>query len=143
MPIIALTLVFTMLSVSGGTAQQSAPAAAAVTPKLDTPQARAIVTTLQPRMPSTAVNGHATPSVLIYLDSGSMTRKEGGQTATLTFQRGDVRWRPAGGPDVLENTSDHPIRLLEVDLKKPPDGRAPKSVLYSGSAQFRPVRPCK
>ena len=38
---------------------------AAVTPRLDTPQARVIVATLQPRMPVVAKDGHATNRVLI------------------------------------------------------------------------------
>jgi hypothetical protein len=108
---------------------QNPPAPATITPKLDTPQTRVIVATLQPRTPSIAPNGHATNRVLIYLDNGSMTRKEGDQVTTIDFHRGDVRWRPAGGPYTSENTSDHPIRILEVDLKGPPSGPAPKTAL--------------
>src|SRR4029453_18866188 len=81
-----------------------------------------IVATLQPRTPSIARNGHATNRVLIYLDDGVMTRKEGDQTTRIEFHRGDVRWRPASGAYTAENTSDRPIRILEVDLKGPPAG---------------------
>lgn len=102
---------------------QNAPAPAAITQKLDTPEARVIVATLQPRTPSIARTGHATDRVLIYLDNGVMTRKEGDRTETIEFHRGDVRWRPASGPYVAENTSDKPIRILEVDLKGPPSGK--------------------
>ena len=93
------------------------PAPAAIAQRIDTPQARVIVATLQPRTPAVAANGHATDRVLIYLDDGVMTRKEGDQTATIPFHRGDVRWRPASGAYTAENVSDHPIRILEVDLK--------------------------
>ena len=103
------------------------PPAAAITPRLDTPQARVIVATLQPRTPSIARSGHATNRVLIFLDDGVMTRKEGDQSSTIEFHRGDVRWRPASGPYVAENISDHPIRILEIDLKGPPAGPAPVS----------------
>src|SRR5436190_21454888 len=95
---------------------QNAPAPAAVTPRLDTPQARVIVATLQPRTPSISQNGHATNRVLIYLDEGVMTRKDGEQTTKSDFHRGDVRWRPARGAYTAEHHSDHPIRILEVDL---------------------------
>jgi len=105
------------------------PPAAAITPRLDTPQARVIVATLQPRTPSIARSGHATNRVLIFLDDGVMTRKEGDQSSTIEFHRGDVRWRPASGPYVAENISDHPIRILEIDLKGPPAGPAPVSSL--------------
>src|SRR5262245_54446155 len=106
-------------------AQQNAPAPAAIEQKLDTPQARVIVATLQPRTPSIARTGHATNRVLIYLDDGKMTRADGDRKDTIEFHRGDVRWRPASGAYTAENISDHPIRILEVDLKGPPAGPLP------------------
>jgi hypothetical protein len=112
-----------LLSASGLQAQ-NAPAPATITPKLDTPQARVIIATLQPRTPSIARTGHATNRVLVYLDDGVMTRKEGDQSQTVTFHRGDVRWRPASGAYTAENISDHPIRILEIDLKGAPTGTA-------------------
>lgn len=117
------------LLLTTGLAAQNRPAPAAITPRLDTPQARVIVATLQPRTPSIASNGHATNRVLIYLDDGVMTRKEGEQSARIEFRRGDVRWRPASGAYVAENISDHPIRILEIDLKGASPGAAPASKL--------------
>ena len=124
-----LSLLLTMMSVLVVWAQQDASSPAAIAPKLDTPQARVIVATLQPRSPAIAANGHATNRVLVYLDDGSMTHTEGGRTTKIDFHRGDVRWRAASGPYISENTSDHPIRILEVDLKGPPAGPATKSAL--------------
>jgi len=118
-----------VLLVSAAAHAQNAPAPATITQKLDTPQARVIVATLEPRTPSVSRNGHATHRVLIYLDDGTMTRREGDQTTTIAFKRGDVRWRPASGPYVAENTSDHPIRILEVDLKGQPAGPLPATKL--------------
>jgi hypothetical protein len=118
------------MAMTSGVTAQNPPAPAAITPRLDTPQARVIVATLQPRTPSIASNGHATNRVLIYLDDGVMTRQEGtGKPETILFHRGDVRWRPASGAYVAENTSDHPIRILEVDLKGKPAGPAPVTKL--------------
>ena len=128
MRITQLNVLFALLLVAGLDAQ-SPPAPAAITQRLDTPQARVIVATLQPRTPAVAKNGHATHRVLIYLDAGTMTRKEGEQSTTIEFRRGDVRWRPASGAYIAENISDHPIRILEVDLKGPPAGPAPASKL--------------
>jgi hypothetical protein len=108
---------------------QNAPAPAAIAQRLDTPQARVYVATLQPHTPSISRTGHATNRVLIYMDEGSMTVKEGADTTTIAFKRGDVRWRPSGGPYTAENTSDHPIRILEIDLKGPPAGPAPVTKL--------------
>ena len=109
-------------------AQSPSPSATIVN-KLDTPQARVYVATLQPRTPSRSPNGHATNRMLVYLDDGVMTRQENTGKETITFKRGDVRWRPASGAYVAENTSDHPIRILEIDLKGPPAGPAPVTPL--------------
>jgi len=109
---------------------QNAPARASIAEKLDTPQAHVYVATLQPRTPSQSPSGHATNRLLIYLDDGVMTRQEGnGKPETIQFRRGDVRWRPASGAYVAENTSDHPIRILEIDLKNKPSGPAPVTKL--------------
>ena len=118
-----------VLVVATGLRAQNAPAPATITPRLDTPQARVIVATLQPHTPAIARNGHATNRVLIYLDDGVMTRTEGDQKTTIAFHRGEVRWRPASGAYIAENISDHPIRILEVDLKGPPAGPLPVSKL--------------
>ena len=108
---------------------QNAPAPATIAQRLDTPQVRVYVATLQPHTPSISRTGHATNRVLIYMDDGAMTVKEESGTTSLAFKRGDVRWRPAGGPYTAENTSDHPIRILEIDLKGPPAGPAPVTKL--------------
>jgi hypothetical protein len=92
--------------------------AAAIDNKLDTPQVRVYVATLLPHTPVASRSGHATDRVLIYLDPGLMTRQDGSEkTQNMTFHRGDVRWRPASGAYVAENISDHPVRILEIDLK--------------------------
>jgi hypothetical protein len=117
------------LALTSGLAAQNPPAPAAITPRLDTPQARVFVATLQPRTPAISTNGHATHRLLIFLDAGVMTRQEGDQVTKIEFRRGDVRWRPASGAYVAENISDHPIRILEIDLKGPPAGPAPVTKL--------------
>jgi hypothetical protein len=108
---------------------QNPPAPAAIAQRLDTPQVRVYVATLQAHTPSISRSGHATNRVLIYMDDGVMMVTDGTGTNTITFKRGDVRWRPAGGPYTAENTSDHPIRILEIDLKGPPAGPAPVTKL--------------
>lgn len=109
---------------------QAGQARAAITRKLDVDKARVYVATLQPHTPSASPNGHATNRVLIYLDEGTMSRREGdGAPETIAFRRGDVRWRPASGAYVAENTSTHPIRILEIDLLKQPSGPAPPTTL--------------
>src|SRR5204862_7786015 len=87
--IVSVALLFTC-----GLRAQNPSAPAAITPRLDTPQARVIVATLQPRTPSIAKNGHATTRVLTYLDNGVMARKDGDQSTRIEFRRSDGRWRP-------------------------------------------------
>jgi hypothetical protein len=111
------------------TSALAAQSAVTIEQKLDTPQARVFVATLQPHMPVVSKAGHATHRVLIYMDDGAMTVKDGADTSTINFKRGDVRWRAASGPYTAENTSDKPIRILEIDLKGKPAGPLPKTAL--------------
>jgi len=109
-----------------------APPPVTIAQKLDTPQVRVYTATLTPHAPVVSANGHATNRMLIYMDDGEMVVTEGAQGARgarSAFKRGDVRWRPAGGPYVAENITDHPIRILEIDLKGPPAGPLPKTAL--------------
>jgi hypothetical protein len=109
---------------------QNSPGAAAIENKLDTPQVRVYVATLPPNIPIPSRTGHATNRVLIYLDNGLMTRQQGSdKVQKIEFHRGEVRWRPASGAYVAENISDHPVRILEIDLKGEPTAPAPVSKL--------------
>jgi quercetin dioxygenase-like cupin family protein len=89
--------------------------------KVDTPQARAVVDTLQPHQQSPS-HQHPMNRVLVYLDPGQITiTNHAGKAETISFKAGDVRWSPAGDAHVTENTTDHPIQIVEVELKnKPP-----------------------
>ena len=123
------TSLVTVLVLSAALLQAQDRSAVTITQRLDTPQARVYVATLQPHMPINSRNGHATHRVLIYMDDGVMTIKDGADTARIAFKRGDVRWRPAGGPYTAENLSDHPIRILEIDLKGLTPSPAPVTTL--------------
>lgn len=105
------------------------PPPVTIAQKLDTPQVRVYTATLTPHAPVVSASGHATNRMLIYMDDGSMTVKEGSSVSTYTFKRGDVRWRAASGAYTAENTTDRPIRILEIDLKGPPAGPLPKTAL--------------
>jgi quercetin dioxygenase-like cupin family protein len=88
--------------------------------KVDTPQARAVVATLQPHQRNPAVE-HPMNRVLVYLTPGQMTRTNAaGKAEKIAFKAGDVRWSPAGAGYVTENMTDHAIRIAEVELKNAP-----------------------
>jgi hypothetical protein len=119
---------------------QNAPSPVAIESKLDTPQARVYVATLTPHLPVRSPNGHATNRVVVYMDDGVMTRQDDAGAQTIAFHRGDVRWVPASGAYVAENTSDHPIRILEVDLRGQTAGAAAVSPLDPTAVDRRHYR---
>jgi quercetin dioxygenase-like cupin family protein len=78
---------------------------------------------------------HKLNRVMIYLTPGRQEiTPQGGKTAVLEFKAGDVKWSPASGMHVSEITSDQPVTIVEVELKKP-GGTAPKV-----NASLDPVR---
>src|SRR5579871_1015938 len=116
--------------VAAGLYAQTPQSGVTIESKLDTAQVRVIFATLRPHVPVPARSGHATDRALIYLDDGVMTMQDGNdQPQRIEFHRGDFRWRPASGAYVAENISDHPIRILEIDLKGKPLGPAAASKL--------------
>ena len=82
---------------------QNAPAPAAIAQRLDTPQVRVYIATLQPHTPSISRNGHATNRVLIYMDDGAMSVKDGTGTTMLAFKRGEE----PGIPELVTVESHH------------------------------------
>jgi quercetin dioxygenase-like cupin family protein len=88
--------------------------------QVDTPQARAVVVTLQPHQRNPA-HEHPMNRVVICLDPGELSLTHPtGEVEKVAFHAGDVRWRPASGAYVTENTTDHPIQLVEIELKNAP-----------------------
>jgi quercetin dioxygenase-like cupin family protein len=95
--------------------------------KIDSPQARVLSVTEQPGHRS-AMHQHPLNRVLIYLDSGAAIETTAtGETHKIAFKAGEVRWSPATGPHMTEYIADHPIRLIEIELKNKPQGPAPTS----------------
>jgi quercetin dioxygenase-like cupin family protein len=65
---------------------------------------------------------HKLNRVMVYLDAGKQEiTPVGGQKVTLTFKAGDVKWSPASGMHESEIVSDHAVRIVEVEIKKPGD----------------------
>ena len=88
--------------------------------KIDSPQARVLVVTEQPRHPS-ALHEHPMNRVMIYLGSGQLRRRTAdGKMQKLEFKAGDVRWSPAEGPHTSEYIADHPFQIVEIELKNKP-----------------------
>lgn len=92
---------------------------------IETPRVRAYVATEQPHRPS-AMHEHKTNRVIIYLGDGEMTYKSAsGKIEKFKFKKGEVRWDPATGPHISENTGDKPFQQLEIELKDKPKSPPP------------------
>ena len=102
--------------------------------KIDSPQARVLLVTDEPHHPS-ALHEHKLNRVMIYLDEGEMkTTTPAGKVDKLKVKAGEVRWSPAEGPHISENTSDHPIQIVEIELKNKPNPGVPMSEMEPGKA---------
>ncbi|MSU61605.1 MAG: hypothetical protein EXS31_04270 [Pedosphaera sp.] len=96
--------------------------------KIDNDQARVLVVTSAPGAKS-ELHEHKMNRVMIYLDPGKMILTDSaGKVETLNFKAGEALWSPATTrPHVSQNVSDHPVRIVEVELKsKPGDSKEMK-----------------
>jgi quercetin dioxygenase-like cupin family protein len=91
--------------------------------RIDAEQVRVILATEQPHRRG-AMHEHANNRVQIYLNDGvtTLTRPDG-KVDRVEYKVGDVRWSPAGGQHISENITDHPVRIVEIDLKNKPQAR--------------------
>src|ERR1041384_873977 len=110
-----------LLGVLTATLLWAQTAAQSPTPTIDTPQARVILSTEQHHRPG-ALHEHATNRVQIYLDSGvTILTSPSGKVERVEYKAGHVRWSTAGGKHVSENITDHPVRIVEIELKNKPN----------------------
>ena len=86
---------------------------------IENDQARVIKVVDQPHAKGQP-HEHKLNRVMIYLTPGRQEiTPQGGKTAILEFKAGDVKWSPASGMHVSQITSDQPVTIVEVELKKP------------------------
>jgi hypothetical protein len=86
--------------------------------KLDNDQVRVLVDTELP-FETEAPRQHPMDRVLIYLDAAHINLlSDDGRVEDIEVQANDIRWSRAGGPYVIENHSGHPLRIVEIQLKK-------------------------
>jgi quercetin dioxygenase-like cupin family protein len=88
---------------------------------IDNDQARVVKVVDQPHAKGQP-HEHKLNRVMIYLTPGRQeVTPQGGKTTVQEFKAGDVKWSPATGMHVSEITSDQPLTIVEVELKKPGD----------------------
>src|SRR5579862_1131587 len=103
-------------------AATAAFAAETVTTPIDNDQVKVLSVVVQPHE-KTRLHQHKVNRVMIYLTAGTqdIDYKDTGKTV-LNFQAGDAKWSPAGGMHIAEITSQNPVAIVEVELKKPGSG---------------------
>ncbi len=86
---------------------------------IENDQARVVKVVDQPHSKGQP-HDHKLNRVTIYLTPGRQeVIPQGGKAALVEFKAGNVKWSPATGMHVSEITSDQPVTMVEVELKKP------------------------
>ena len=72
---------------------------------------------------------HTMNRVMLYLTPGTQVNDyQEGKKEVLNFKAGEPLWSAAGGIHVAEVTSDQPITIVEMELRKP-SGKNPATTL--------------
>ena len=88
-------------------------------PAIENDQVRVVTAHDQPHVKH-ALHEHKFNRVMVYLTAGTqdIITKDGRKT-TLQFKAGDVKWSPAVGLHTSEVTSNDPVSIVEIEVKKP------------------------
>jgi len=100
-----------------------------VSTAVDNDQVKVLNVVVQPHE-KTRLHQHKVNRVMIYLQAGSQNFDyQNGKKSVLRFKAGEMKWSPAGGMHIAEITSDKPVNIIEIELKKPGKPNAPRSAL--------------
>lgn len=79
----------------------------------------------QPHHPG-ALHRHERNRVMIYLTAGDQElRYQDGHVEHQHWKAGQAAWSPAGGFHISENVGAKPLRIIEIELKKPGPAKPP------------------
>ena len=98
--------------------------------KIDNDAVRVLKAVQQPHQ-KTPPHEHVLNRVMVYLDAATIrVIYEDGRVENQHWTDGEVAWSVAGGRHTSENVGNTPIRIVEIELKKParakPPDRAPQ-----------------
>ena len=86
---------------------------------IDKDQVKVLDVNQQPHN-KTRLHEHKVNRVMIYLQAGKQTIEyKDGKTTLLEWKPGEAKWSPASGMHIAEITSANPVRIIEIELKKP------------------------
>lgn len=88
----------------------------------DNDQVKVLKVEVQPHH-KTQMHEHKVNRVMVYLQPGQLnfTFEDGRQTV-LNWRAGEAKWSPAAGMHVAEITTNNPVTIVEIELKKPAQG---------------------
>jgi quercetin dioxygenase-like cupin family protein len=89
-------------------------------PDLENDQVRVLVVTEQPHV-KTSLHKHDVNRVMIYLNAGKQEFVTEGKNSEVVYMAGEAKWSPAGGMHTAELLSSEPMKIVEVEIKKPGD----------------------
>jgi quercetin dioxygenase-like cupin family protein len=97
-------------------------AAETVKTPIDNDQVKVLNVVVQPHE-KTRLHQHKMNRVMIYLTAGrqDIDYKDTGKVV-LNFKAGEMKWSPASGMHIAEITSEDPVNIIELELKKPGNG---------------------
>lgn len=91
-------------------------------PAIDNEQVRVLLVTDQPHV-KTPVHDHKVNRVMVYLNAGKQEMTQDGKKTVVEYKAGEAKWSMAGGMHQAEVVSTTPLRIVEVEIKKPGDSR--------------------
>lgn len=92
-------------------------------------QVKVLKVTVQPHQ-KTKLHEHRVNRVMIYLQPGAQDiNYQDGKKQKLEWKAAEPKWSPSSGMHIAEITSDKPVTIIEVELKKPGSGKSPSSAL--------------
>ncbi|MBI1786623.1 MAG: hypothetical protein HYR60_03600 [Acidobacteria bacterium] len=101
---------------------------------VDNDQLKVLTVTVDPHR-KTRLHQHEVNRVMIYLQPGRQNIDyQDGKRTLLNWKAGEALWSPSSGMHIAEITSDQPVTIVEVELKKP--GGAAKA----GASALDPVK---
>jgi quercetin dioxygenase-like cupin family protein len=115
-----ITMVFVLafaVAVAAQNPPAKTPASRTSASAVDNEQIRVTKVVQQPHV-KTRPHQHNMNRVMVYLTSGTQVNDYQGRKEVLNFKPGEALWSAAGGIHVAEVTSETPITIVEMELRK-------------------------
>src|SRR5437867_2876700 len=93
---------------------------------IDNDQVKVLKVTQAPHQ-KTRLHKHTVNRVMIYLQAGHQEFDYEGKKVSLDWKPGEAKWSPASGMHIAEITSNDPVTIVEMELKKPGSSAKPQS----------------